>query len=61
MLNNITNFFNLIATKKVKTQLDPTDLLAIGTKDPRFSGNYQPTLIEYEVQMVKCYLMIMIQ
>jgi hypothetical protein len=47
MLNNITNFFNLIATKKVKTQLDPTDLLAIGTKDPRFSGNYQPTLIEY--------------
>lgn len=47
MLNNITNFFNLIATKKIKTQLDPTDLLAIGTKDPRFSGNYQPTLIEY--------------
>jgi hypothetical protein len=47
MLNNITNFFNLISTKKVKTQLDPTDLLAIGTKDPRFSGNYQPTLIEY--------------
>ena len=47
MLNNITNFFNLIATKKVKTQLDPTDLLAIGTKDPRFTGNYQPTLIKY--------------
>jgi hypothetical protein len=47
MLNNITNFFNLISTKKVKTQLDPTDLLAIGTKDPRFSGNYQPTLIKY--------------
>lgn len=47
MLNNITNFFNLIATKKIKTQLDPTDLLAIGTKDPRFTGNYQPTLIEY--------------
>lgn len=47
MLNNITNFFNLIATKKVKTQLDATDLLAIGTKDLRFSGNYQPTLIEY--------------
>jgi hypothetical protein len=47
MLNNITNFFNLIATKKVKTQLDATDLIAIGTKDPRFTGNYQPTLIEY--------------
>ena len=47
MLNNITNFFNLIATKKVKTQLDATDLLAIGTKDPRFTGNYQPTLIKY--------------
>jgi hypothetical protein len=47
MLNNITNFFNLIKTGKVKTQLDATDLLPIGTKDLRFSGQYQPTMIKY--------------
>ena len=47
MLNNITNFFNLIKTGKVKTQLDGTDLLPIGTKDLRFSGQYQPTMIKY--------------
>jgi hypothetical protein len=47
VLNNITNFFNLIKTGKVKTQLDATDLLPIGTKDLRFSGQYQPTMIKY--------------
>jgi hypothetical protein len=47
MLNNITNFFNLIKTGKVKTQLDATDLLPIGTKDLRFIGQYQPTMIQY--------------
>jgi len=47
MLNNITNFFNLIKTGKVKTQLDATDLLPIGTRDLRFSGQYQPTMIKY--------------
>ena len=47
MLNNITNFFNLIKTGKVKTQLDGTDLLPIGTKDFRFTGQYQPTMIKY--------------
>lgn len=47
MLNNITNFFNLIKTGKVKTQLDGTDLLPIGTRDTRFSGQYQPTMIKY--------------
>ena len=47
MLNNITNFFNLIKTGKVKTQLDGTDLLPIGTRDTRFTGQYQPTMIKY--------------
>ena len=47
MLNNITNFFNLIKTGKVKTQLDGTDLLPIGTRDNRFTGQYQPTMIKY--------------
>lgn len=48
MLNNLTNFFNLIATRKVKTTLDNKDLLAIGTPDARFGGGYQPTVITYE-------------
>ena len=47
MLNNITNFFNLIKTGKVKTQLDASDLLPIGTRDLRFIGQYQPTMIKY--------------
>jgi len=47
VLNNITNFFNLIKTGKVKTQLDASDLLAIGTRDLRFIGQYQPTMIKY--------------
>jgi hypothetical protein len=45
MLNNITNFFNLIATRKIKTKVDPTDLLPIGTRDSRYTGCYQPTAI----------------
>ena len=47
MLNNLTNFFNLITTRKVKTTLDNKDLLAIGTPDARFGGGYQPTVITY--------------
>jgi hypothetical protein len=47
VLNNITNFFNLIKTGKVKTQLDASDLLPIGTRDLRFIGQYQPTMIKY--------------
>jgi hypothetical protein len=47
MLQNLTNFFNLITNRKVKTQLDNTDLIAVGTKDPNYTGGYQPTTITY--------------
>jgi hypothetical protein len=43
MLNNITNFFNLIANKLIKKTADPTDLIALGTKNHRFGGGYRPT------------------
>jgi hypothetical protein len=45
MLNNITNFFNLIATRKIKTTMETTDLLPLGTRDSRYTGCYQPTAI----------------
>ena len=45
MLNNLTNFFNLIRGRKIKTTPDGTDLLPLGTRDPRFDGEYQPTAI----------------
>ena len=48
MLQNLTNFFNLIANRKIKTQLQDTDLIAVGTKDPTWNGGYQPTAISYE-------------
>ena len=47
MLQNLTNFFNLIKTRKIKTQLDNTDLIAVGTADPTWNGGYQPTAITY--------------
>jgi hypothetical protein len=47
MLNNITNFFNLIAGKLIKKTADPTDLIALGTKNHRFGGGYRPTGITF--------------
>jgi hypothetical protein len=43
MLQNITNFFNLIRGNKIKTTPDGSDLIPLGTRDPRFDGFYQPT------------------
>jgi len=50
MLNNLTNFFNLIVGRKIKTAttIEGTDLIALGTKDSRFDGGYQPTAIEFD-------------
>ena len=45
MLNNLTNFFNLIRGNKIKTTPDGSDLIPLGTRDPRFDGEYQPTAI----------------
>lgn len=43
MLNNLTNFFNLIRGRKIKTTPDGSDLIPLGTRDPRYDGSYQPT------------------
>lgn len=50
MLNNITNFFNLIVGRKIKTAatIKGTDLIPLGTRDSRFVGDYQPTAISVQ-------------
>jgi len=48
MLQNLTNFFNLIRTRKIKTTLADSDLIAVGTRDTNWGGNYQPTAITAE-------------
>ena len=45
MLNNITNFFNLVSARRIKTTVNPTDLVALGIQDPRTPGIYQPAAI----------------
>jgi hypothetical protein len=46
MLNNLTNFFNLIVSRRVRTTAAPDDLVALGVRDPRTPGIYQPTAIQ---------------
>lgn len=46
MLNNLTNFFNLIVGRRVKTIASPDDLVALGVRDPRTPGIYQPAAIK---------------
>jgi hypothetical protein len=50
MLNNLTNFFNLIRGRKIKTSatLADTDLIPMGTKDTNFLGGYQPTAVQFD-------------
>ena len=48
MLNNLTNFFNLITNGLIKKTAADTDLIALGTKNPRFGGGYRPTAITVE-------------
>lgn len=46
MLNNLTNFFNLIRGRQMKTTPEPEDLIILGTKDSRYEGGYKPTGIK---------------
>jgi len=45
MLNNLVNFFNLIATRKVRSTAGNDDLIALGVRDSRTPGVYQPSAI----------------
>ena len=47
MLNNLSNFLNIITGKMIKKQAEPSDLIPLGTKDNRYGGNYKPTGILY--------------
>lgn len=49
MLNNLTNIFNLIKTRMVKTVLETDDLFVVGTKDGKYDGNYKPTVVPVSV------------
>lgn len=46
MLNNLTNFFNLITGRRIKRTLERTDLIPLGTRDSSFGGGYKPTGIQ---------------
>lgn len=48
MLNNLSNFFNIIVGRRIKTQLENSDLIAVGTKQSPALGDYKPTAITYE-------------
>ena len=47
MLRNINNFFNIIKRKRLKTTLDPNDMIAIGTRDAINKSDYQDTAISF--------------
>jgi hypothetical protein len=47
MLNNLTNFLNLIAKDRIKKKLELSDIIAIGTKQSSKLGDYKPTAIVY--------------
>jgi len=48
MLNNLTNFFNLLATGRFKRKLEDTDVIAVGTQTGPRVGSYKPTAIQFK-------------
>lgn len=47
MLNNLTNFLNIIKGKMTKKVPADSDLIVLGTKNPNFGGGYAPSAIKY--------------
>ena len=45
MLNNLTNFFNIITNRMIKKVPERNDLIPLGTRDSRYGGKYKPTAI----------------
>jgi hypothetical protein len=43
MLNNLTNFWNIITNKMIKKVPEANDLIPLGTRDSRYGGKYKPT------------------
>lgn len=48
MLNNLTNFLNLISTKMMKNTPEGSDLIILGTRDHKYGGGYKPTGISVD-------------
>ena len=47
MLRNLTNFFSILKSKGPKKVLENDDVIALGTRDPKFDGGYKPNFIKY--------------
>ena len=47
MLNNLTNFFSIITRRRIKTELENSDIIAIGTKQSSNLGDYKATAIKF--------------
>lgn len=47
MLNNLSNFWNIITGRMIKKLAEPSDLIPLGTRDSRYGGNYKPTAISF--------------
>ena len=47
MLNNLSNFFNLIKSKMIKSAPEDSDLLILGTRDSKYGGGYKPVGVKY--------------
>ena len=55
MLNNLSNFWNIITGRMIKKLAEPSDLIPLGTRDSRYGGNYKPTAIsvaDFAAQLV---------
>lgn len=47
MLNNLTNYPDLIRSKAIVDTPQDTDLITLGVQNPNFDGNYRPALNTY--------------
>ena len=54
MLNNLTNFYNLIRTGFVTNKTRSSDLLTLGVKDETYDGGYKPMAITSEDFLSDC-------
>ena len=54
MLNNLTNFYNLIKTRAVLNKANISDLLTLGVRDDKYDGGYKPMAITTQDLLSDC-------
>lgn len=54
MLNNLTNFYNLIKTRAVLNKANASDLLTLGVRDDKYDGGYKPMAITAQDFLSDC-------